>query len=132
MRINKLNLVMLFVILALTAAMLVNAAEQTTAPISALHWRWDTALVCLLGWLLHWTLAWGEEWKKGRVSVLDYAWRSPPAFLSSLLGTLLAYLLLPDMVPLLGFSSGMLASAVIGVAGDAVIPRIINLARPGQ
>lgn len=63
-----------------------------------------TASICFLGWVLHWLSSWGEAWKKHHQTLLDYVDDNPPAFYTSVVGTLAIYLIGPSIAPAVGLT----------------------------
>ncbi len=100
-----------------------------------MHFALDTAILCALGWALHWFGSWGEAYKKHKLSLADFILESPPAFGFSVTATLALYLMGPAALPSFGIvlpdSPGLLmvGAFLIGYAADSAVYKIATLVR---
>ena len=103
-----------------------------------------TALLCTLGWILHWLGSWGEAWKKERKGLIDFIDDNPPAFWFSLIATVAVYLLGPTTIVAVLSTFGvtlppafdnqvvkLLFAFVAGYMADSIVYKISNLAQGG-
>jgi len=94
-----------------------------------------TAVLCLLGWALHWLTSWGEAFKADKTTLRGYVEKSPPAFYTSVLATIAAYLIGPDMLTMTGIdlpqTSGVkfLGAFAVGYFADSIVYKFSNLAK---
>lgn len=100
-----------------------------------MNFSYDTALMCMLGWFLHWTAGWGVEWKINKLSLMDYLLLSPPTFFFSLFSTLALYLIGPDLIAMLGValpggsqqSLKLALALMVGFAADSLFNKLADL-----
>lgn len=100
-----------------------------------IYFEWQTALMCVLGWGLHWLWSWREAWKTEHITLLDYIDDDPPAFWFSVLATLICYLIGPSGFSALGITlpAGTpetvpaLIAAVVGYSADSIVYKIANV-----
>lgn len=94
-----------------------------------------TAVLCLLGWALHWLTSWGEAWKADKTSLYGYIEKNPPAFYVSVLATIAAYMIGPDLLTTVGIdvpdSGGvkLLGAFAVGYFADSAVYKFANLAK---
>lgn len=94
-----------------------------------------TAFLCLLGWALHWLTSWGEAFKANKTSLRGYIETNPPAFYVSVLATVAAYMIGPDLLTTVGIdlpTTGgvkLLGSFAVGYFADSAVYKFANLAK---
>lgn len=94
-----------------------------------------TAVLCLLGWALHWLTSWGEAFKANKTSISGYISLNPPAFYVSVLATIAAYLIGPDLLITVGIdlpqTGGvtLLGAFAVGYFADSAVYKFANLAK---
>jgi hypothetical protein len=94
-----------------------------------------TAVLCLLGWALHWLTSWGEAFKADKTSLSGYIAANPPAFYVSVLATIAAYMIGPDLLTMIGVdlpTTGgvkLLGSFAVGYFADSAVYKFANLAK---
>ncbi len=71
-----------------------------------LHFTVATAVMALLGFVLHFLGRWAEFWRvtQGGIGPLDYLRQDPPGWLFATVATVAAYLILPEIGGLAGMS----------------------------
>ena len=105
-----------------------------------IYFQWQTALMCLLGWLLHWLWEWGVNWKLQKTSLYDYIDSDPPAFWFSILATAICYMIGPSGFSALGItlpaatpeSVPALLGALVGYSADSIVYKIANTIPRGK
>ena len=94
-----------------------------------------TAVLCVLGWVLHWLMSWREDFKVNKTPLLGYIENNPPAFYISVLATIAAYLIGPDLLSTVGIelpTTGgvpLLGAFAVGYLADSAIYKFSNLAK---
>jgi hypothetical protein len=70
-----------------------------------LHFDIATAVMALLGFLLHFTGRWAEWWRtEGEASPIAYLRHDPPGWLFATVATVAAYLILPEIGGMVGMA----------------------------
>lgn len=94
-----------------------------------------TAVLCVLGWALHWLTSWGEEFKANKLPLSGYIEKNPPAFYVSVLATIAAYLIGPELLTTVGIeipkTGGvqLLGAFAVGYFADSAVYKFANLAK---
>jgi hypothetical protein len=103
-----------------------------------MYFEVSTFVLCTLGWITHWLMSWGEEWKASRMTIWEYILENPPGFLVSAASTLLLYLLGPDMLAFFEFAIPdevaakaeflkLFCAAAVGYMGDSLFYKLTTL-----
>jgi len=98
-------------------------------------YEFDTAVLCLLGWLLHWLGSWGEARKVTKIDLVKYVQATPATFWFSVIATLAIYLMGPGILPSIGIdlpdSPGikLLGSFLVGYSADSIVYKVAALLR---
>lgn len=94
-----------------------------------------TAILCLLGWALHWLTSWGEDFKANQTSLVGFIEKNPPAFYVSVFATIAAYLIGPDLLTTVGIdlpqTGGvkLLGAFAVGYFADSAVYKFANLSK---
>jgi hypothetical protein len=97
-----------------------------------------TAILCVIGWLLHWLMSWGEEFKANKTTLRGYVESNPPAFYVSVLATIAAYLIGPDLLTTVGIdlpdTGGvrLLGSFALGYFADSAVYKFAKLSKKSE
>lgn len=96
-----------------------------------------TAVLCILGWLIHWGMSWAEEFKANKTTLKGYIEKNPPAFYTSVLATIAAYLVGPEILTVAGIEipqNGvqLLGAFFVGYFADSAVYKLANLSKKAQ
>lgn len=97
-----------------------------------------TAVLVLLGWALHWLTSWGEEFKASKLSLRGYIAQNPPAFYVSVLATIVAYIIGPDLLTAVGIdlpqTGGvkLLGAFAVGYFADSAVYKFAKLSKKAE
>lgn len=93
-----------------------------------------TAILCALGWVLHWLASWGTAWKVDKIHLFTFLFVSPPVLLFSIVATVTMYLMGPAalaafdvVIPGDANTLKLLAALAVGYMGDSLVTRIAAL-----
>jgi hypothetical protein len=95
-----------------------------------------SAFFCLAGWVAHWLLSWSVQFKIDKKRFFDYVDDDPPAFLFSIVATIVVYFTGPSIIALTGYTLpaafsdpgvvGVLAF-LIGYNADSLLRKLVQL-----
>lgn len=88
-------------------------------------------LMTLLGLLLHFLSRYGEFWRSsGKLGPGAYLMQDPIAWAVAAIGTLVAYVLLPELGPLVGLSATPAGAFGAGYMGSSLAAKLPGLLAP--
>lgn len=90
--------------------------------------RWSpvTLFLCLVGWFLSWASEWGTEYIQGKRCLTNYVLAHVPRLLIGLVSALACYVMLPDLITVVGVG-GKVGAFLAGLASDFIVHRIRGL-----
>lgn len=103
-----------------------------------MNFQWATFTLLILGWSGHWFMSWGVAYKLNKKSLLDFIDDDPPTFWFSVVSTVAAYLIGPELLKILGVELpdgidkdgiAKVAAFVGGYTADSLVAKIAGLVK---